>query len=78
MINVTLRRKAGTPDLIASHYFQNEDWYTAGKRVLEHVNRYGIEMDIIFTRMKNLNHNAPSTFEGDNVSLTIVKNYEHV
>lgn len=78
MINVTLRRTSGNRELVASHYFENEDWYTAGKRVLNIVNRYGIEMDIIFTRMKNLNYNTPSTFEGEGYSLTIAKNYDRV
>lgn len=78
MINITLRRTSGNRELIASHHYENENWYTAGKRVLNIVNRYGIEMDIIFTRMKNLNYNAPSTFEGEGYSLTIAKNYDRV
>lgn len=78
MINITLRRTSGNRELVASHYFENEDWYTAGKRVLNIVNRHRIEMDIIFTRMKNLNYNAPATFDGDGYQLIIVKNYERV
>lgn len=78
MIKLTLRRTSGNRDLISSHYFENEDWYTAAKQVLQLVDRHGIEMDIIFTRMKNLNYNAPSTFEGEGYSLTIAKNYDRV
>jgi hypothetical protein len=78
MIKITLRRTSGNRELMSSHYFENEHWYSAGKRVLDTVNRHSIEMDMVFTRMKNLNYNAPTTFDGDGVSLTIVKNYDRV
>lgn len=78
MINITLRRTSGNRELIASHHYENENWYSAGKRVLNFVNRYAIDIDMVFTRMKNLNYNAPSTFEGDGYQLIIVKNYDRV
>lgn len=79
MIKVTLSRRYGFSNhQVSQSYFENEDWFRAGKTVLGLVNRHGIDMDMVFTRMKNLNYNAPVTFEGEEHSLTITKNYDRV